>query len=127
VPTRSVSASSRAASATARARCTATSRAERTSRRAWRRSRWPLLSKRLGEAAQADPVDALAPIGHAYLAFAADEPVRFRLLFVDQPSRRRSLAEQPSGTSPYQVVLRAARRAIDHGGVSSELDAESIS
>lgn len=77
--------------------------------------------------AAAAGADSLAAVGHAYLAFAADEPARFRLLFVYRPSRRRALTDEPPAQSPYRIVLAAARQAVADGRVAGDLDVESIS
>jgi AcrR family transcriptional regulator len=70
-------------------------------------------------------VDRLIAVGEAYLAFAAQEPERFRLLFSGLPSRRRSLIELPASDSPYQVVLDVVSGAIAEGRIAREFDVES--
>jgi AcrR family transcriptional regulator len=84
-----------------------------------------LLGERLRAAATG--ADPLGSVGLAYLAFAAEEPARFRLLFVDRPSSRRTLGDSPDAESPYRIVLSTARQAIADGLVAPDLDAESIS
>jgi hypothetical protein len=74
------------------------------------------LAERLRAAAGDGHTDPLLRLGEAYLAFAQEEPVRFRLLFVDLPSARMSLCELPPHDSPYRIVLAAARTAIAKGG-----------
>ncbi len=92
-----------------------------------------LLAERLQAAAgnraavAADPgVDPLIAVGEAYLAFAGEEPERFRLLFSELRSQRHSLAELPAGASPYQVLLDGVGDAIAEGRIARELDVESI-
>ncbi len=91
-----------------------------------------LLWKRLLAAAAGDGagaadrgVDPSTAVGEAYLAFAAQEPERFRLLFSELPSRRRSLADMPASDSPYQVLLDVVSEAIAEGRIARELDVES--
>jgi AcrR family transcriptional regulator len=92
-----------------------------------------LLRERLQAAAAGDRaavaadrgVDPLIAVGEAYLAFAAQEPERFRLLFSELPSRRRSLVELPASDSPYQVVLDVVSGAIAEGRIAREFDVES--
>jgi AcrR family transcriptional regulator len=84
------------------------------------------LAERLRAAAGDGHTDPLLRLGEAYLAFAQEEPVRFRLLFVDLPSARTSLRALPPHHSPYRIVLAAARTAIAQGRLSPRLDAESV-
>jgi AcrR family transcriptional regulator len=70
--------------------------------------------------------DRLTALGEAYLTFAKDEPVRFRLLFLDLPSGRTSLDTPPAAASPYRIVLDAARAAIASHDVAEHLDPEAI-
>jgi AcrR family transcriptional regulator len=84
------------------------------------------LAERLRAAAGDGDTDPLLRLGEAYLAFAQEEPVRFRLLFVDLPSARTSLRALPPHHSPYRIVLAAARTAIAQGRLSPRLDAESV-
>jgi AcrR family transcriptional regulator len=84
-----------------------------------------LLGERLRAVDGAGP-EALVSLGEAYLAFAAEEPVRFRLLFVDLPSSRTSLRQLPPTDSPYVLVLEAATRAKAEGRITRDLDAESV-
>jgi AcrR family transcriptional regulator len=84
------------------------------------------LAKRL-RAVEAEPAAArLRGLGLAYLAFAHEETARFRLLFLELPSNRTSLAEGPAPTSPYVIVLQAARDAIESGELAQTLHAEAV-
>ena len=85
-----------------------------------------LLRARLQAAAAEGGVDPLISVGEAYLRFAKEEPVRFRLLFVDLPSARKSLKTPPLKESPYAIVLDIARAAITAGRISSDVDADAV-
>jgi AcrR family transcriptional regulator len=85
-----------------------------------------LLGARLKAAAKEAEADPLIAVGEAYLAFAKEEPLRFRLLFVDARSGRRSLKTAPPRESPYAIVLESARAAIAGGRISPDLDAETV-
>jgi AcrR family transcriptional regulator len=85
-----------------------------------------LLAGRLKAATDEAGVDSLIAVGEAYLRFAKEEPVRFRLLFADLPSARRSLKTGPPLDSPYAIVLHIARTAIAAGRVLPDLDAEAV-
>ena len=85
-----------------------------------------LLGARLKGKANEAEADPLIAVGEAYLAFAKEEPLRFRLLFVDAPAARRSLKTIPPRESPYAIVLETARAAIAAGRISPDLDAETV-
>ncbi len=68
--------------------------------------------------------ESVTAVGLAYLRFAAEEPVRFRLVFAEGVSARSSLGEPPGEGSPYGVVLALVRDAIAEGRVRADLDAE---
>lgn len=85
-----------------------------------------LLATRLKAAAHEAGADPLVSLGEAYLRFARDEPVRFRLLFVALLSTRRSLQTRPRPESPYRIVLDTAKAVIAAGRISGELNAESV-
>jgi len=84
------------------------------------------LAERLRAVEAASAAERLRGLGLAYLSFAAEEPARFRLLFVELPSSRTSLAEGPPPTSPYVIVVQAARDAIESGALSRTLDPEVV-
>ncbi len=65
------------------------------------------------------PIERLEGLGHAYLAYASDEPTRFRLSFIDLPSRRKDLDDPPPTNSAYAVLLDAVRDAIAGGSLST--------
>jgi AcrR family transcriptional regulator len=68
------------------------------------------------------PVDSDLPplvrIGLAYLRFARESAEDFLLLFARLPSRRRSTAEAPPATSPFALVLAAAREHRKQAGLT---------
>jgi len=70
------------------------------------------------------PSDAgLAPlvrIGLAYVRFAREAPEDFLLLFARLPSRRRSTSEAPVSTSPFALVLAAAREHRQEAGLTAK-------
>jgi|NGEPerStandDraft_6_1074524.scaffolds.fasta_scaffold04484_3 AcrR family transcriptional regulator len=68
--------------------------------------------------------DPLVAIGLGYLAFAREQPVRFRLLLTELRSTRRSLNELADGASAYAVLVDAVRTAITEKRISSDVDAE---
>lgn len=82
----------------------------------------------LGDRLRTTPVtgvnDPLVAVGLGYLAFAREQPVRFRLLLTELPSTRGSLHELADGASAYAIVVDAARAAIIGKRISSEVDAE---
>ena len=57
----------------------------------------------------------LVELGLAYVRFARDDPQHFMLIFTRLPSRRTTLQAPPAGSSPYQLLLRAAQDGIDTG------------
>lgn len=85
-----------------------------------------LLGDRVASAVDGAVGDRLIAAGEAYLAFASEEPARFRLLFVEQRSSRSSLEDPPGARSPYRVVLELAAEAIAQGEIAEDLDAESV-
>jgi AcrR family transcriptional regulator len=84
------------------------------------------LAERLRAVEAASAAERLRGIGLAYLSFADQEPTRFRLLFVELPSSRTTLAEGPPPRSPYAIVVGAARDAIESGGLTDTLDPEVV-
>jgi AcrR family transcriptional regulator len=85
-----------------------------------------LLAERLTAPAKDLSADPLVAVGQAYLQFASDEPVRFRLLFAELSSARRSLDEPPPSDSPYRIVLDVATNAIAEGRIAPPLQPESV-
>jgi AcrR family transcriptional regulator len=85
-----------------------------------------LLYEHLANATDNTDQDPLLALGEAYLRFAESEPVRFRLLFVHLPSRRTSLEEPASQSSPYSIVLGAVRDAVAEGRILHNLDPETV-
>jgi AcrR family transcriptional regulator len=70
----------------------------------------------LSRAASDRPPDQrLVELGMAYIRFARDNSQHFMLIFTQLPSRRTRLETPPSSTSPYQLVLQAARDGVDTG------------
>jgi AcrR family transcriptional regulator len=57
----------------------------------------------------------LVELGVAYVRFAHAHPHHFRLIFVQLPARRQSLAQPVLPTSPYRMVLAAVQDGVDHG------------
>jgi len=66
-------------------------------------------------AADFAPAQRLVELGLVYVRFARENPQHFMLIFAQLPSRRTTLQVPPSGTSPYQLVLRATQDGIDTG------------
>jgi AcrR family transcriptional regulator len=58
-------------------------------------------------------VDRLVELGLAYVDFAAARPTLFRLGLIEMPSRRTTVGQEPGRSSPYAILLRAVRSAID--------------
>jgi AcrR family transcriptional regulator len=85
-----------------------------------------LLAQRLRAAAEDHTADSVIAVGEAYLKFASEEPMRFRLLFAELPSVRSSLDEPPASDSPYGIVLDVATSAIAEGRLAPQLEAESV-
>lgn len=83
-----------------------------------------LLADRLRATPVTGANDPLIALGLGYLAFARDQPVRFRMLLSELPSTRASLHELVDGVSAYAIVVDAARAAIIQKRISSDLDAE---
>ncbi|NMM09281.1 MAG: TetR/AcrR family transcriptional regulator [Polaromonas sp.] len=52
-----------------------------------------------------DPRQRLLTTAMGYLQFAQEQPSLFALLFMETPSKRRSLAELPEQNSPYAFLL----------------------
>jgi len=63
-------------------------------------------------------VDRLVEIGMAYVDYAAARPTLFRLGLVEMPSRRTTLGQEPGSGSPYAILLRAVRSALDSGALA---------
>ena len=57
----------------------------------------------------------LVELGLAYVQFAQHHPHDFRLIFVQLPSRRQSLAEPAPATSPFRIVLQAVSAGVERG------------
>ena len=58
------------------------------------------------------PAARLEELGMAYVAYAAEQPVLFRLGLVEMPSRRTALDQEPGTGSPYAVLLGAVHAAL---------------
>ena len=58
-------------------------------------------------------VARLVELGLAYVDYAATRPTLFRLGLVEMPSRRESVDQKPGSGSPYAILLRAVRSALD--------------
>jgi AcrR family transcriptional regulator len=61
-----------------------------------------------------DPLHRIADLGRAYVRFARDNPVYYRLMFMHRPDLVRLAPRQ---SDSFDVLQRAVQRAIDAGAV----------
>ena len=83
-----------------------------------------LLAERLRTTPVTGANDPLVAVGLGYLAFAREQPVRFRLLLTELPSTRGSRHELADAASASATVVDAARAATTRTRPRPEGDAE---
>jgi len=65
------------------------------------------------------PAARLEELGMAYVTYAAEQPVLFRLGLIEMPSRRTALDQVPDNGSPYAVLLDAVHAALSAGALTA--------
>jgi AcrR family transcriptional regulator len=66
------------------------------------------------------PDQQLVELGLAYVRFARLHPHDFRLIFVQLPARRQSVAEPVRPDSPFLIVLDAVKQGVERGALRTD-------